>query len=504
MRELKTLYRHTSHYLAGSVFVLLLGFVSFPIFTRLLTVEDYGLMSLVIKLAVLFTVFSKLGLQNSVLRFYEENRSSPDPSVHRRYFSTLFFGAGLAGLLMAAFFLVGVWGTPHSLITTNVKRLLVFAGALIFIRTMQSIVSAFLQAEGRARAYNALQIATRISSILIVVAVLYMWKNGATGFLSATVLVEGVGIIIMSFFFWRRGLLDIRGFDSQFFRTTVAFGLPLICYEIASVFLDSGDRILVQHYLGAKDLGYYSAAYNISGYLQQTLMTPINLALYPVYMKLWTNHGKNETQAFLVKSLDHFVLFATWIVCVVSITARDAIAFLASQKFQEADRLLPLLVAGLMIYAVHIFFNAGLLIYKKTLTMASLVVYACIANLVLNIILLPRIGMMGAAWATLLSFALLIVLIARVSYKLLPLRFDWLASLRYATVAVATGYACRYISLGRPFIDLVVKSVLSLILYSTILWLIDRKFRELGRDVIGSLRGSAGPDIAGVPSIIKE
>jgi len=504
MFELKTLYRHTSHYLAGSVFVLLLGFVSFPIFTRLLSVEEYGLMSLVIKIAVMFTVFSKLGLQNSVLRFYEENRSSPDTSVHRKYFSTLFFGAGLAGSLMAALFLVAVWGTPHSLITPKVKGLLVFAGALIFIRTMQSMASAFLQAEGRTRAYNAVQIAVRVSSIILIVALLFAWKNGAMGFLAGTVIVEGIAVLVMSFIFWQERLLDIRSFDAGFFKASVVFGLPLVCYEVASVLLDSGDRVLIQHFLGAKDLGYYSAAYNISGYLQQTLMTPMNLALFPVYMKLWVTKGKDQTETFLSKSLDHFTLFATWIVCVVTITAHDAIKFLASQKFQEADRLLPLLVAGLMIYAIHIFFNAGLLIHKKTLTMARLVAYACIVNIFLNVLLLPRIGMIGAAWATLLSFAFLVVLIAHSSYRLLALHLDWIRCLRYVIVAVFSGYACHFVNLGRPFIDLVVKSVLSLVLYAGILWLVDGNVRVFARDFFGSMQESDGSEVVGVPSILKE
>ncbi len=82
------------------------------------------------------------------------------------------------------------------------------------------------------------------------------------------------------------------------------------------------------------------------------------------------------------------------IMCVlagVAVTAHSAVIVLGSQKLQQAAPLLPVLVLGLMFYALHIFFSAGLVIHKKTITLLKIVVFSAVLNIALNILLIPRI-----------------------------------------------------------------------------------------------------------------
>ena len=72
MSALKTLYRHSSHYLGGRVAVMLLGFISFPVFTRVFSVAEYGAINLIMNTVLLLTVLSKFGFQHSVQRYYPE------------------------------------------------------------------------------------------------------------------------------------------------------------------------------------------------------------------------------------------------------------------------------------------------------------------------------------------------------------------------------------------------------------------------------------------------
>ena len=65
MSALKTLYRHSSHYLGGRVVVMLLGFISFPVFTRVFSVAEYGVINLITNTVLLLTVLSKFGFQHS-------------------------------------------------------------------------------------------------------------------------------------------------------------------------------------------------------------------------------------------------------------------------------------------------------------------------------------------------------------------------------------------------------------------------------------------------------
>lgn len=469
MSELKTLYRHASHYLGGRVCLMLLGFISFPVFTRVFSVADYGVMSLVLKVLLLFTVLGKFGLQNSVQRFYAGEGTSPDPAVRRRYYSTLLFGAGGLGLGVAFLFVAVLMLVPGSALDPALQHLLLFAAVLIAIRSLQPTLIGFLRAEGKTKTYNAVEISVKAGTVLLACVLLLAWKATLHVFFASTIAVEALGLLALTAYLCRRGLINFRSVDWRYFKAAALFAFPLIGYELASVLLDSGDRLLVQHYMGAQPLGYYSAAYNVSTYVEESLMVPINLALFPIYMKLWVEKGKAETQLFLSRSLNNFLALALGVICVVLLTSRDVIVVLASRKFQEAHQLLPVLVIGLLVYAVHIFLNAALLIHKRTTTMTGLVISACVVNLLLNVVLIPRVGLQGAAIATLASYLFLVIVMGRVSLKLLPLRIDYVG---FAWNLLAAGVAfltIRPIQIHHALFEAALKGILAMILYSLLI-----------------------------------
>src|SRR5579864_97436 len=184
---------------------MLLGFASFPVFTRVFSVSDYGAMSLVLKVILLLTVLGKFGLQNSVQRYYAEQTATGDAGLTRRYYSTLTIGAFLTGIVAALMFTVAVYLTPASLLSVNLRYLLLFASGLIVVRSLQPSLIGFLRAEGKTKSYNAIEIAVRAGSILLAIALLLYWRRTLTVFFGSTMAVEGVGVLLLGLYFGRRG-----------------------------------------------------------------------------------------------------------------------------------------------------------------------------------------------------------------------------------------------------------------------------------------------------------
>lgn len=500
MSELKRLYLHASHYLGGRLALMLLGFVSFPIFTRIFSVADYGLMSLALKIVLLLTVVGKFGLQNSVQRFYPADGCCQDDQVRKRYYSSLSFASSAVGGSVTAFFVILTLVLPASLLQSRLRYLLLLASLLVVVRALQSTLIGFLRAEGRTKTYNSIEIATKAGTILLSCSLLLLWRRDLGVLFGSTIAVEFLGMFAVLIFLGRRGLLSMAAIDWDYIRKAALFAFPLIGYELASVVLDSGDRFLVQHFMGARSLGFYSAAYNVSTYVEESLMVPINLALFPIYMKLWVEKGEIETQKFLSRTLNDFLVLACAVACIVLLTSREVIVVLASAKFQEADRLLPLLVIGLLVYAVHIFLNAALLVHKRTATMTSVVLYACAANLLLNIFMIPRLGLLGAALATLLSYLLLILLMARVSSRLLPLQIDYLGLLCSALAAGITYTLLNTMQFANPLLGASMKTSVGIVLYGGLLLILRPNLRKR---IFGSMHAeTAQPGLASkeVPS----
>jgi O-antigen/teichoic acid export membrane protein len=479
MSSLKTLYRHSSHYLGGRIAVMLLGFVSFPLFTRVFSVADYGAINLITNTVLLLTVVSKFGFQHAVQRYYPESASASDPNALRRYYSTLFYATAMFAVVLSLLFGASVFfGTARFLGITATGTLLL-ACALVMIRSLRSMQMNLMQMENKTRLFNGMDILQKALSIAAICALLFFWKKTVFAFFLGLVAVEGVILLQYLPVLARRDLLSPAMFDGAFLIGALRFSFPLMLAEISWVVLDSGDRFFIQHYLGAQPLGFYAAAYGIAIYLQDVMMAPLQLALFPICMKVWNSEGKKATQDFLSRSLDQFLLAAVAVVCVAIVTSRDAIVLLASKKFQQASTLLPFLVVGLVLSAVTIYFRPGLLIHKRASKIAVATFYASVLNVGLNILLLPRIGLLGAALATMVSYAGIVVFLAYQSLTVLPFKIQPAALLRYVAVGASASWLAAKLPIGTPWIAVVTKGAFILALYTGILSLIDAHVRGL-------------------------
>ncbi|HLW98626.1 MAG TPA: flippase [Candidatus Acidoferrales bacterium] len=480
--------KRSSHFLGGTICLFLLGFISFPILARIFSVEEYGLISLVSNTIAVAVVFSKFGLQASVQRFYKEQAVHPEPGALRRYYSTVYLGAAGNGFVVTLIFLAALWLVPASLMGTRVRIVFSIAAGLILLRSISSMITNLLQVEGRTFAWNVLQIATKAATIAMTLSLLLFWNRTPSAFFIGMVFVEATAVLFVIPYLRRRDMLSLSVFNKQIFREIMIYGLPMMAAEIFYLILDTGDRFLVEGFLGARPLGLYAAAYNISGYVRDSLSSPLQLALFPIVMEIWVLKGSEKTREFLSRAMNYFVLAGIAVVALASACSSDVINLIASPKFHEAHHLLPYILIGMLANAVAMFLKSGLLIHKKTYLMMKVIMASCIVNILMNVILLPRIGLLGAAIATLGSYVFSTSMFAWLSRKYLPLQTNWFAWLRYAAVGCFTWYLSTRIEIHSLLLSLVVRGTICLFIYAAILWLIDTDIRTMTSEIIGLVK----------------
>lgn len=494
--ELKKLLRQSSHYLVGLVGSLAFGFISFPIFTRVFSVSDYGLIDLATKVVVLIVAVCKCGLQNSALRFFDRDAFLQDPAAGRRYYSTLFLTMALPAIAVTIGFVLLTETAPERFIDPRLRGALLAASGLIVLRSAQSLLWSFLRVEERTGAYNFYNLLIRGATVAAVCLLLpWMGANYNTYF-AGTTLVEAivVGLVLLPFVSGRR--IEISSVSRALGFTSLAFGVPMVAQELAGIVLDAGDRAVVRHFLGDELLGMYSVAYGLSSYVNTLLMVPLGLAIIPIYMRLWKSEGEAATSAFLSRAMDGFLMAAALVQTLACLVAQDAVSLLASPKFAAGAYLIPWLVSGLLFYALQAFLNAGLLIHKRTKKMAVILIWSAIFNMALNWILVPRLGLVAAALATLLAYVFAAAWTARSSGTLLPLHVSWAALARYLAAGLIAWALAHQVELGHPFPNVMVRSVSALIAYAAVLYGIDGRVRGW---ISQALRSSARPlDPAGL------
>jgi O-antigen/teichoic acid export membrane protein len=478
-QELRRLALQSSHYLAGFVASLAVGFVSFPIFTRVLSVSEYGIMDLGQRFLLMLTIMSKLGLQNASLRFYNREEFAKNPTSAYRYYSTLYFGMLGTSVLIVLLVLIAYLAGMRTLIASPLASLTFLILGLVLLRSLAAVLLGFLRIEERTRAFNIVTVATRASTIAAVCGFLFLVSRSARSYFAGTFAVELIVGATLTSWLLRRGLLHLRSFDFSFFRLAVAFGAPLVLYEFAFAVLGSADRFLVRHYLGGDALGLYSVAYGLANNVNELLLTPLSLALIPMYMRIWTSDGAEKTSRFLTTALRLFIVAGVAVLAAMAANSHSLVVFLASAKYANANRLIPVILCGLLVYAGHIFVAAGLLIHKKTLQMSGLLVISAVLNIGLNCLLLPVMGLMGGAIATLLSYLACIASLAWASHRLLPLRLDMLSCLKYLFAAVLGWAVASRFSNDIPAVDLLIKSVIVFAVYFALLYFLDRRVRKV-------------------------
>jgi len=488
---MKKLIQHSSHYLAGLFGGLAIGFISFPIFTRIFSVADYGMIDFVQKILLVPTALSNAGMQNSVLRFYNEKEFSSDRQSARGYYSTMLFGVAAMAVAITLVFLVVVKLLLKHFMDGPLATLLSFASALILLRAIESILLSFLRIEERTAAYNAASVLMKAATVGTVCAFLPWLGRSVRTYLAGTMAAELVFVLVLVLWLFRRRLLSAIGFDHALFRSAVGFGLPLVFYELAGVILLTADRALVRHYLGAEALGYYSVAYGLSQYVNDLMTVPLGLAILPIYLRLWTAEGRARTTEFLHVSLDFYLMAAAGIYMLVTLGSHDALVLLASPKYLGADRLIPYLVGGLLIYTTHVFLCAGLLIQKKTGTMALALACSTALNIVLNCLLLPRMGLQGAAVALLLTHIVTILLLWLASSRILPIGVRGLALAKYGAAGLAGWAVASQIALQSHLLDAVSRCVVGLPVYVGALFLLDSRVRALPSYLLRSRRAQS-------------
>jgi O-antigen/teichoic acid export membrane protein len=476
--ELKNLYRQSSHYLAGFLGNMGLGFISFPIFTRAFSVADYGLIDFTQKILLLPTAVSKMGMQNSALRFYNHEPES----THRRpsiYYSTMLLGVTLSGTVITILFLAGAKFLSGSVVDPPLVWLLCFAGVLILVRAIWSMLMAFLRVEERTKRFCLAGVAMKAATIAAVCALLPLTGASAHTYFSGTIAAEIIFAALFMVPLLQRGLIRFGTIDRGLLRAGIAYGLPLILYELAGVALLYGDRGMVRHYLGEQALGYYTAAYGLSNYVNDFVAAPLGMAITPVYLRIWAKEGGKQTSKFLTLSLDLFLLAATLIVIGTSLVCQDSLVLLASPKYAAAGPLIPVLVTAMLIHATSQFISAGLLIAKKTSAMALVLVGATSLNLGLNAVLLPRIGLEGAPVAALVSRALCVGVLWRLSMPILPLSLKLAGLLRYIGCGLAAWLAASQIHLHSVLLNIGVRGTVATCVYVISLCLLDQRVRAL-------------------------
>jgi O-antigen/teichoic acid export membrane protein len=495
MGTLTRLARHTTNYSIVSILATIAGLISFPILTRLLSVEEYGLLSLIGLLLSLVIAFGKVGLQHAAVRFYSEAASGRGPYDVRAYVATTVLGMAAVGAAATV-----LWAAAAAIVPTDwwsdprVRSLLLFTSVLAFIRVIESAWVNQLRAEERSEAMAVYSVLKRYAVLVATLAALFFVSRDLWSLYGATIVTEAAAVLLLGAWMLKGASFEFGQFSWPMLKAMVAFGAPLIGTEVASVVLSMGDRYVIQHVLGVEALGVYAASYNLCDYVKLVLLVSIAAAVLPMILRIWEGQGAAAARAFLERFFNVYFLIAIPAVVGIAAVAPELLSVLASSKYRAGAELMHVLMLGMAFEAVVVACSAGLYVGKKSTTILFLGGSAALLNIVLNVLLVPRYGLHGAAWATLASFAALAVASYLAGTRVLPFTLPIVSAAKFTLAAFVMYAVITSLDLGSDAATLAIRVGAGAAVYAAMVLLIDASTRRLLRDTvrrIGAWRAAA-------------
>ena len=491
--SIRRLLVHTSHYSIASFLTAIAGLVSFPLLTRIFSVEEYGAMNLIAATVSIGVSLGKVGIQHAIIRYQSEIRAGKSPFSIAQFFSTTLIGMLGTGLVATLVLALGAQVVPVSWLGNESLRVLFLIGAPIVVaQVIESALLNFTRADHMTTVMMKYQVAKKyVGLACVLVAVLAVSKTLAA-FYWATTLTEVASIALFAYVLFRRDdwpRPTRADYSRPLHAELLKFGIPMmIGYELAGIILSVGDRYVIHGKIGEESLGLYSASYNLCQYVQSVVISSIGQAVIPLYMQMWEAKGPDHTAEFISKSLRSYVLIGAPIIAGIASIGPALVPSLASDKFASGAVILPWVIAGMVVEGANPMVGAGLFIKRKTKPIMAVVISAATLNILLNLVLVPRLGIVGAAIATLVSYCISATALMLAGRRLLVVRIPWMTMLRAGLGAVVMYLALMHLVPGRKLLTVAVRVIAGAAVYGGFVALFDRDAREMLRKGLDKVR----------------
>jgi O-antigen/teichoic acid export membrane protein len=492
----KKLIKQTSVYSSSGIIIAAAGFLTFPILTRVFSTAEYGHMSLANSLLAIIIVFSKFGIQHSVLRFFSEFKEQKRKLDISYYYTTSVVGVLVISLAMALLFLLVVEFFFASGLESQYLMILRIISILIVFDGLSSILLMFLNAEQNVKFHSLVRIVRRYVEVGITIPIVAIFKLGVVGFFWGSALVGGLFSLFLIIYYFRRGQIKLWHISVPLFKESLSYGLPLIGNELCDILLALGARFLIQYYLGASAVGIYSASYNLTSYFIEFFANPFRLAVMPLFMAIWEKKGKSETAAFLSSSMRFYFLIGIPIIFGVSFLGKEIISLLASEKYIEGAAIMPYVISGFVLYKANFLYGAGLYLKKSTTTLFVVNFSAASINIILNVILIPLWGILGSAIATLVAYLFYVVTILWVSSGTIRYKIPFEAIIKYSAISlmmVLAMLSIRHLGAAQLFVRIAV----GIIIYAAGVLIFDVQIRMQAMNILHVLSGRKSAAVNG-------
>ncbi len=410
--------KNTIIYTIGNVFPDVAAFVLLPIYTRYLSPADYGIVNSLQVLNAILAVVLTLAIERSVTRLYWDHKTENEK---KEFLGTIVLTLlGIATAVLALLFLLK---DLIALIYSSIPFYPFYVYAIItaYFSVFERVPKLYLRLKQKAKSFVILSIMQFVTKAAFILWFIVELKAGAAGMLKGQMI--GTAIMAPIFLFIGFKIIKIT-FKPTIIKESLKYSLPMIPVFLSSWVLNLSDRIFLERYCSLSDVGIYSLGYKIGG-LVLILASAFSLAYEPVFYKLANSDDQLDAKKKLFFYNNSLVIAMLLICFFISFFSKEAITILLDARYIEAYKIVPIIALAYFIAQSAGVMNRSIYQEKKTVVMMIIMISSAMLNIMLNFMLVPKYGVYGAAFSTVLSFTGMFIVEYWYAKKCYFIDYDW-------------------------------------------------------------------------------
>lgn len=454
LASIRRIGKNSSLYFVGQVLTGAIGFFLIPIYTRVLTPEDYGIIAIVTTTISIFAIFLELGLRGAISTFYFDYHK--EPARLKAYVSTILAFLLLYALVMVA--LIAWLGEP--LLQPLLEGIpfwpyIHLALGTAFFEMFFLISQTLTQTQEKASRFALLNILYFVVNLALVIFFVVYLREGALGNTKAR-FIASIGFFILAIFLLR-DFMTFR-FEAPKLRMSLRFGLPLVPHALSGWILTAVDRLFLNRYSGLSGVGLFSLGARLSDFMNLFTVS-INNAWAPFFISTAKEQGEAAKGTFARLST-YYLAIVCFAGLALSIMAREIIAILAAPAYHDAYQVVPIMTFGWVLGGMYYMVVNQIFLARQTKYLPLATFSAGAVQIGLNYLWIPTFGMIGAAWAMLVAQLCSFIFTWYLSQRSYPITYEHLRIARIILVTLGLLLLGTSITLDSLWLSLLVKGAL--------------------------------------------
>ncbi|HTX17044.1 MAG TPA: oligosaccharide flippase family protein [Bacteroidota bacterium] len=442
--QIKRLGADTAIYGISTIVGRFLTFLLVPFYTNVLSTSEYGIVANVYSYLAFLNVLYNYGMESAYFR-YASALEGGDP---KERFSTPFFSILATSALFSG--CIFVFATPLThvfLIRESLFRLLRYSAGILFFDAIVIVPFASLRLAHRPRLFALLKIINIASNVAFNIISIVWLKWGIEGIFLSGFASSALTFVLLVPHIVRSSAWK---FSFKLFGSLLRFGLPYVPVGLSGMVLQVIDRPMLKAITNDSNVGVYQANYRL-GIFMNLVTSMFDYAWKPFFL----SHAKDpDAKTLYSRIMTYFLVGMCGIFLAISFFITDLVKIevyhhhLIHPDYWGGLGVVPVVLLAYIFGGISIHLNAGIFIEKKTAYLLPTSILAAVSNVVANYFLIPIYGIMGAAYATLIAYALGAISLFLIVQRFYPIRYEYARIFKVA-LSVAIVYGAELVLGGR-------------------------------------------------------